>query len=150
MRANFCTNMQPAVPDAMKTRALLAVIALGAVGLIWYARAESTKVSTRTGEGPPASPSGSPAAGQPSAGQESGSAASNDLPPGHFAMKLTACGQSGVCTPFNAEFSGTGTLERFYVPNEGWVDFKYCELDEHFSGGCQDDKSRPWQLNGPG
>ena len=134
----------------MNTRALVAVIGLGAVGVIWFARAESTKVSTGTVQSQPASQDGSSAVGQPSGRQESGPVASNDLPPGHFAMKLTACGQSGVCTPFSAEFSGTGTLERFYVPNEGWVDFRYCELDEHFSGGCQDDKGRPWQLNGPG
>lgn len=74
---------------------------------------------------------------------------SNDQPAGHFGtLTLSVCyPATGRCYDVDADLSGT-TLERIYFPKGGWVDFDGCDLDDDYSGECDDENGRSWEING--
>ncbi len=74
---------------------------------------------------------------------------SNDQPLGHFgSMTLWVRNvNSGNSYPLDAEVSGI-SLERFYFSKGGWVDFYSCELDENYSGTCEDENGTEWEIEG--
>ena len=74
---------------------------------------------------------------------------SNDQPVGHFGtltLEVTS-ESSGNSYDLDAEVDGT-TVDRVYFPKGGWVDFYGCELEEDFTGYCDDEEGRSWYFEG--
>ena len=118
----------------MNARALMTWMGLGALALAWPGCADDPETSRKASQVRPAAP------------HTEGS--SERLAP--RVERLIVCGQSGRCETLNTEITGDSLLEGIYLPDSSRIDFKQCELDEHFHGGCHDEQGRVWQFNGPG
>jgi hypothetical protein len=140
-------------------RQTLALVGVGAFGLLWLMRDEpSPQVTSDTvsaEQGDLSDNGGSPTVRLPYAREQDDPATSNDesndQPHGHFGTQtLSVCNlQSGNCYPLDADVNDTA-LERLYFPKGGWIDFAECELDSDLSGECLDEEGRGWQIDGPG
>jgi hypothetical protein len=131
-----------------------------AIGLwIWSAQTDSRSEIQRRStlvpaqQGDLAARGGSPTVRRPYLRSEDDPSTSNDetndQPLGHFGtLTLSVCNSStSKCYEVDAELSGT-TLDRLYFQKGGWVDFDACELDEDFTGECDDENGRWWEING--
>lgn len=74
---------------------------------------------------------------------------SNDQPVGHFGtLTLSVYSQeAGHYYTLDGDLDGF-TLERLYFPRGGWVDFYYCDLEEDYTGECEDEQGRTWVIAG--
>ncbi|MEP7365724.1 MAG: hypothetical protein ABI972_20925 [Acidobacteriota bacterium] len=74
---------------------------------------------------------------------------SNDQPVGLYGtLTLSVCyPATGKCYDVDADLSGT-TLDRLYFPKGGWVDFDSCDLDDDYTGECDDENGKSWEING--
>jgi hypothetical protein len=140
----------------MDNRVLLALAGI-ALAYVWFGRSERSAPDVRetvpVQHGDPSVLGGSPAIRSPYVRQEDNPATSNDesndQPRGHFGtLTLSVCNlQSGNCYPLDGDVTGT-TLNRLYFPKGGWIDFIGCELDDDFTGECDDEEGHAWQING--
>ena len=72
---------------------------------------------------------------------------SNDQPVGHFGTEtVTVLSESsGHYYTLDADLDDK-TLNRIYFPKGGWVDFPDCELDDDYTGSCEDEEGRTWDV----
>jgi hypothetical protein len=76
---------------------------------------------------------------------------SNDQPVGHFGTLTLEVESysSGNTYTLDVELDGL-EVERIYFPKGGWVRFYGCELDEDYTGECDDAQGRTWAFHGEG
>lgn len=72
---------------------------------------------------------------------------SNDQPLGNFGTEtVTAFSHSsGYYYTLDADLDEK-TLSRIYFPKGGWVDFPDCELEDDYTGSCEDEEGRTWDI----
>ena len=73
----------------------------------------------------------------------------SDQPVRHFGaltLEVESC-RSGNTYTLDVELDGL-EVERIYFPKGGWVSFNSCELDEDYTGECEDSRGRAWAFHG--
>jgi len=75
---------------------------------------------------------------------------SNDQPVGHFGSVTLIASQaeSGHTYTLDVELEGL-EAKRIYFPKGGWVDLEGCELEDDYTGDCEDENGRRWTFEGP-